>query len=242
MRIAICDDEPIAISVIGEILSENLMKLNQEIVIIPFADSEELFCALCSGEGYDVVVLDIDMPKMDGIRLGIQAAEQLKDTVLIYVSNREDKVWESFKARPFRFLRKCNLRKECPEAAKAIVEEIQKKRGEKLIFEVGNQMLCLPSTEIIYVESFRKKQLMHTTEREIELTSSFYKILNQLEGKGFIQIHKSYAVNYQFIRNIHNMEIELDNHVCLPIGRSRIKKVRQEFQYLVMGCDILDHC
>ena len=53
MRIAICDDEPIAISVIGEILSENLMKLNQEIVIIPFADSEELFCALCSGIMFD---------------------------------------------------------------------------------------------------------------------------------------------------------------------------------------------
>ena len=84
-----------------------------------------------------------------------------------------------------------------------------------------------------HVEALRKKQILHTEKEEYELNDGFESVAAELEGFGFIRIHRSYIVNYRFIHSINRTDVELDDGTILPIGRSKHQAVSQEFHRLV---------
>ena len=55
---------------------------------------------------YDLVFLDIDMPKYSGMDVAEEIRKKSADTDIIFVSNREDRVFETFSVQPFGFIRK----------------------------------------------------------------------------------------------------------------------------------------
>lgn len=234
LRIAICDDEQTAVSIEQKIVSEDLSRRGIQAKLRAYLGSEALWKDLQRGEHFDLLLLDIDMPGKDGIFLGMQLADYLSDTLLIYISNREDRVYDSFRASPFRFVRKSTLRAEWPQVMREALEELKRRACQVVSFENGNETVCVRPNDVSYIESLKKKQILHTGAGSMELSSSFYKILEQLSGLGFIQIHKSYAVNFRFIRNIKRNSVILDDQTQLPIGRAYLPAVRQEFHRLVM--------
>ena len=71
-----------------------------------FASEEELFEEIDNGEGFDILFLDIEMRKMDGIELGKKLRERSYQTLIIYVSGFDQYMRQLFEAEPFRFLSK----------------------------------------------------------------------------------------------------------------------------------------
>ena len=232
--IAICDDEETAVHIIRETIKEDLNRRKADMEITTYTDSENLYRVLLSGTHYDLLLLDIDMPGLDGISLGTRLAGDLYETLLIYISGREERVFDAFQAKPFRFVRKSRLPQEWPTVMDAVEEEFLRRQKRKVVFYAGGSEIRLRPEEIVYVESFRKNQVLHMAEEEIRLSSNFAAVLEELSGRGFIQIHKSYAVNYRMIRSINKSEVVLDNGLHLPIGRSRLSQVEQEFHRLVL--------
>ena len=237
LRIAICDDEQPAISIVRSMLSDTLTDVDGEVEILDYLSSEALWNAFQSGLHFDLLLLDIDMPGINGISLSTRSQNFLRDTLLIYISNRDDKVFEAFRTSPFRFIRKSYLRDEWPEAIQAALAEINyKKKGKaRIAFPYGKDFIYLAPEEIVYAESVRKKQLLHIRNQTVEINSTFYGILEALDGFGFLQIHKSYAVNFRFIRSIGHMWAELDNGIKLPVGRAYVQAAQEKFQRLVMN-------
>lgn len=176
LHIAICDDEPTAVSII-----ENLLR---------------------AGASYDLLFLDVDMPELDGIALGRELSESLRDTLLIYISGQTERVFDSFRARPFRFLPKSSLGEMWSAAMDDTEEELRCRRASRLVFASGSQSLSLRPEHIVYIEALLKKQMLHTTGGNYDIAVGFESAVSRLEGTGFIRIHRSYAVNYRFIRSV----------------------------------------
>lgn len=237
LHIAICDDEPAAVSVVAGLLENDLRRRGLEAETVSFTDSRDCRRAVEAGARYDLLLLDVDMPGVDGITLGVELAELLHDTVLIYISSRTDRVFDSFRARPFRFLPKSELDREWPSLMDDVQRELQRRAAARLVFPSGAQTLSLRPEDIVYVEALLKKQVLHTVRENYDITVGFESAVAQLEGLGFIRIHRSYAVNYRFIHSINRTDVELDDGTVLPIGRSKHAAVQQEFHRLVLAVD-----
>lgn len=239
MKIAICDDERTAIDILKDTLQKETEKTGAEsapfqtagaMEIREFQGGEALLGVLRQGEGFDLILLDIDMPDADGIELGVQCRAILKsaDTLLIYVSNRADRVFDSFKAQPFRFIPKSEIREKWPRVWQDILEE-KNRQNRTIIIRTAGITEKYRVDEILYVESFGKKQLLHTTRGDINLSSSLGKLMDSLPEEDFMQIHKSYVVNLGAIRRIDHMDAVLDDGTVLMIGRSHQAEARQRF-------------
>lgn len=236
-HIAICDDEAAAVSVVEGLLEDDLRRRGLDGEIVSFTDPGELRAAVEAGERYDLLLLDVDMPGVDGIALGVELSELLRDTLLIYISSRTDRVFDSFRARPFRFLPKSALAQEWPDVMDDAAEELKRRAAARLVFLSGSQSLSLRPEDIVYVEALLKKQVLHTVKRNYDITGGFESAVSQLDGLGFIRIHRSYAVNYRFIHSVNRTDVELDDGTVLPIGRSKHAAVQQEFHRLVLAVD-----
>jgi len=112
MKIAICDDEYITAEYYYEQIERIFKEYSTECEIELFTDSGKLLTSLYEGKRWDICFLDIDMPLIDGLSLGQKLRELDMDCYLIYVSIHREYVYESFKARPFRFIPKDEFQSE----------------------------------------------------------------------------------------------------------------------------------
>lgn len=95
--------------------------------------------------------------------------------------------------------------------------------------------LAVGVSEIVYIESMKKIQLVHLAETEepFEASSSLETFAQMLSGQGFLQPHKSFLVNYLYIRHIGDNEIALTTGDTVPVSRRRLAALREEYMQLM---------
>ena len=87
IRFAICDDEPVALDMLADGLTRAFQ--GQEIAIERFDSGTSLRAALLDNRSFDVLLLDINMPDINGIYLARHIKPLLGDALLIFVSSQE---------------------------------------------------------------------------------------------------------------------------------------------------------
>ena len=89
----------------------------------------------------------------------------------------------------------------------------------------------------MYIESIKNyvyshlKESCHFKDENIKIRMKLDEVQKDIEDFGFIRIHSSILVNYQYIFNIAKSTVKLDNDEELIISRSHRSKVTQQFLY-----------
>jgi len=232
--IAVCDDEPKAVEIIRRSLINTFHQYAEETDIRCYASSTAFIREIIHGTKYDLVFLDIDMPDINGIDIGVQMRRYQHNEPLIYVTNRSEMVYESFKAQPFRFIRKSEYAHEIPEVIAAYRQLASEKETRCIVIHATAREVSIHPEEVIYIEALRKSQFIHTVRDAYETRSRFSELIAQFAPYGMIQIHKSYLVNYHFIKSIDPEGVLLDSGILLPVSRLRLDEVRKAYHHWIL--------
>ncbi len=105
IRIAICDDDTTFLNYFYTMLSDIFNKNGVKIQVDNFTNGEEL-CEEIKEAPYNLLFLDIELIKMNGVEVGNFIRDTLKDenTQIVYVSSKQEYALELFESRPFNFL------------------------------------------------------------------------------------------------------------------------------------------
>ncbi|MCD7868929.1 MAG: LytTR family DNA-binding domain-containing protein [Clostridiales bacterium] len=234
-KIAICEDE----AEIRDLLREGICKCFKargiRAEIFCFAHSEDLLDARELSD-FHACFLDIAMEEdsLDGITLAhkIRGRTSGREPVIIFISNREDMVYESLKEQPLRFIRKSRFREEIGEAVDAVIEKVQTV-PESLTIQRNGRFISLRLSDIFYIESQNRMQLIVTEKETYETYSRFRDFCKRLESMDYLQIHRSYLVNWKYIRSLDAREVILTNGIRLPVSRSLSAGVRERYHQIL---------
>lgn len=235
-NIAFCDDEKISLDIVSEKVSGEFSRRNFPIKGYRYDKARSLQKDITEGRKFDAIFLDIAMPDYDGLNLGMWLSEKCSETYIIYVSSRNELVYRTFRTRPFSFLRKSHLDKELSDIVGDLCKQLQKDTSEDDYFEIqldNNEIFKFHASNIFYIEVIGKNchvvgtQGTHITKCRL---SSYIDILQEY---GFIQIYKSYLVNYKYIFQIRSNEVVMDDGTILPLSKYRAKQVKEKFIELV---------
>lgn len=105
IKIAVCDDELEICSQVENILIKLLEERLIKYVIDIFYSGESL-CRELEREDYDLIFLDIELPKMNGVEIGNYIREMKRDDIvqIAYISSKQEYAMELFDIRPINFL------------------------------------------------------------------------------------------------------------------------------------------
>ncbi len=231
IRIALCDDNKKALPIISGAVESAFREQGIKMTLDIFTNGRELLEAMEKKE-YPLVLLDIDMPGMDGIQVGQQIRSKNYSTQIVYVSECEERVFESLMVQPLGFVRKSNFLNDIA----AVVQLYMKNYGESLNRRTvelitRNGVVILSYQNIRFIESCRNYQLVNLfgEKEQVEIKMTMEKLEALLEPLGFIRIHKGYLVNYRFIQRINSEQIMLQDGTTLPIGRSKVGEVKSRY-------------
>jgi len=232
MRVAICDDEVTALEFL-----RSLLKNQEEISLIRgYHYFNELKAAIEDGDYFDIVFMDIDLQQSTN---GIDCASELSKicpcTQIIYVTGFNDHYSQQI------FLQHSSLcgylvKPVNPQLLEAMVkkasENIKNIEEQKLLIQQKGIVHAIPFRMIYYLESRGHQLFIHTVQENILCYERIVDLKEHLP-RNFFQCHKSYVINFDYIKRIDKNHIGLKTGEELPISKTNYTETRSAyFQYM----------
>lgn len=232
-RIAICDDELIFAEELKELISGYMTEKGLVFKIDTYSSGEDLVKLGIEVVRYTVVFLDINMEKMDGIKVAEKIRAASREVFIVFVTAYVSYSLEGYRLDAVRYLLKGseNFQSTVNECMDAIIGKLNYSVAKrKFEFKEGTKEVSLD--RLLYIESKLHKLEFHIMEDDLN-TYTMYEKLSALEdtlkSDDFIRIHQSYLVNIKHIKNVVRYHVILNNDVKLIIPRARYTYVKEQF-------------
>jgi DNA-binding LytR/AlgR family response regulator len=195
--------------------------------ILGVFESAEEALSIIEKEKIDILFLDIDMPGLSGIEFRKKA---LEIPVCIFITAHPEHAVESFEIETLDFIVKPLKLDRFAQTVSRIEEFIEIKLkaslfeasigGDTIYIKEGHEQTKVKLHEILYLEALKDYTLIITDKKRHCVLSSIGNLLKENHFQSFIRIHRSFAVQKQFIQKINSSEILLNNNITIPVGRS----------------------
>lgn len=237
LKIAICDDENAIINEIENLLFDVSKQHSIQVDIDAFYSGQTLEKEVLRGTRYDLIYMDIEMEKGNGIASAGNIRKVDENVMLIYVSAYDKYVLELFRLDVFVFLKKPIDKKLFTKA----FLEVNKKICNKVFFftfSSNGEEYKIPCKDILYFESSGRKVNVYCLDGSVE---EFYGKLSDVEEKiskgkiPFLRIHQSYLVNFLLIRSRSRSGVTLANGKTLAISAGTQRKFARRYSDLLGG-------
>lgn len=230
LDIAICDDEILVVANIENRLQELCKETVTEVEIDAFYDGSTLAEHIRNGKRYDIIYLDIEMVKQNGVDAARTIRKLDTKALIIYVTSHESFAKEVFEVSAFRFITKPIdpdiFRKYFIDAKKEIF------RNPKYFQYRYNKISHRVSIDdIMYFQSDKRVTYIVT----IDGSQKCYSKLNDIEQKlieantHFYRTHQSFLVNPRYVSTYIYDTLVLMDGTTLTISENRRKTVSELF-------------
>ena len=233
MQIAVCDDE----KEIRDMFAEKIGKLYPKADLSLYQSGEELL--LSAGEP-DILLLDIQMSGKNGMETAKELRKRNKTAIIIFVTALDDFVFQAFDVGAFHYLVKpfedgkfaevlLNAVKQSEDRKKQ--ERAGRKREQpSLMITTGGEHVSVNLEDIVYAEVFDRKVILHTMDADIEYYGKM-KELEEKAGDEFFRTHRSFLVNFGFIRKYDATTVYLKKGQALMAKQNYGEFVKQYLRY-----------
>lgn len=234
MYLAICDDDADILGVVSGAIVSAFRKHGISAQVELFRRAGDLEREMRTKD-FELLFLDIDMPGLDGITFAKRLRAGNSRTDIIFISSREDRVFDALRTNPSGFIRKSRFL----EDVSAVVDQWMKFRPKEerthLLVQNREQAWRIPLDTVLYIEGNDKNQLLHTSNlpEPVPVRRSMQDLEEALAPIGFLRIHKGYLVNYKFIRRLENTEAVLTSGERIPLSRRRVQEIRAQYLTLM---------
>lgn len=231
IKLSVCDDDIYIVEKISEICTRFFENENVGCDIYRTSSGEELIKQSQKG---DLLIIDIDMPEMNGFEVVEQLQLLKKVENVVFVTNLSQLVYECFSYMPFGFVRKEILEEELLVVLQRYISKYMKE-NKVYRLKINGIEQEIKDSDIVYLESRGHEVFIQLNTEKVQLRESL-RHMEQLLGDGnFIRIHHGYLVNAEYIKMIGKNMCDLKINESLPMSRHRREKVKKQYaQYLRM--------
>lgn len=227
MRLLICDDDPITVRKISDLIKAHCQSEGSMPGIIESVNPE----TVDTTKEFDIVFLDIDMPQMSGIELARKLHDLQPNVIIIFITNFIQYAPDGYEVGAFRYLMKDQIYNKLNYYFDLAVKEVVKRR-RIITIQINGEHIDIPVSNILYMESQGRLIVMHLTNN-FRTSYQFYGNMTELEQKleilGFLRVHKSYLVNMEYIEIFQCKKLELKGKICIPLSERRYSKLKQQY-------------
>ncbi len=213
------DDEPIA-----------LEKLRNYITKIPYFDlvaaCEDAMEAMkvMNEQEIDALFIDINMPDLNGLDF----VESLsKRPLIVFTTAYAQYAVDSFRVAPVDYLLKPFGFADFQRAANRVLQQFNLQRSSNSTPAVSNSLYIkieykyvrIDQKDIRYIEGMSDYlRIFTTTEAKPLITHSTLRQIKEYLAPNFLQVHRSFIVNMEQLKEIQRMRILMDKETWIPVG------------------------
>lgn len=224
IRVALCDDEEPVREYLGGLLEEWKERQNDQLQIETFESAESFLFQYEEDKRWQLLILDIEMGKMNGVELAKKVREHNKEVQILFVTGYMEYISDGYEVEALHYL----LKPVTKEKLFSVLDRARErmKTSEKALFLQGSdETVRIPYYEIRYVEVQHNYVTIHAAE-----DYTVKKTLSELEeelGDGFFRTGRSFLVNLKCVKRITKKEVSLKDGTAIPLSRGMYEKINR---------------
>lgn len=214
LRVLLCDDEPGM-----RLILRKLVERAEGFEIVGEAEDGEEGLRLFEEKRPDVVFLDVDMPKLNGVETAKRIQDMDPRAALIFATAYEGYRDEAFEVYAFDYLVKPFKN----ERVLATLERIRgllagsdraepprdlkprpaaRKRRDRLLLRSRDGVVFLDMDDILLVQRENRQTVLYTADGSYTTSDTLSEVEERLDPDLFFRCHKSYIINLTCIDSI----------------------------------------
>lgn len=223
VKICICDDSSEERAFINVLVREWSRQTGTDVSVSEFPTAEA-FLFEYEDLVPDVLLLDIEMPGMNGVELAKRLREGNKLIQIVFITGFSDYIAEGYEVAALHYL----LKPVSPQKLFSTLDralEKQETDGRNIVLETTTETVQLLLCEIRYIEVI-KNYITVYAEGSYTVKRTLKEIERELDER-FLRVGRSYIVNLHFISRVTRSEIFLRGGASVPLPRGAYEKVNR---------------
>lgn len=239
MKIAICDDNKEALHKNKQYVSDYLDKNGISAEIKVFSDPISLLDA-CEKETFSLYILDIIMPMMSGIDVGVHIRRLDCEALIIYITTASEFALKSFNANPIDYIIKPIKKEKIFKALDFAFSKTPAVPEKTFLVKTKQGLETIPYSSIICCEQkghivvFNLMGGKHVESVTLRIKFSEY-VTPLLEDHHFFMPHKSFLVHLGHVEKILDFSFQMQQHILVPIIKSQIVNAKKAYMEYMFG-------
>jgi DNA-binding LytR/AlgR family response regulator len=227
MKIAICDDEPQDL----EQLKRYCQRYDPTLKLGLFADGQQLLDAF-QKDFYDIILLDIQMEQPDGLVVGQRLMQQPRKPLIVFVTNSP-----AYATRGYGLAVRYLCKPLAYEKFASTLETVQSRvQMERLLICCEREQVVVRMEDILFVEVLSHSLLFHMKDGQVYTErGSLATVMARLPSKQFVQTHKSFCVNLDYVQRASYDMVTLTDGSRVPLSRSKTADFRDRLAQFVLA-------
>ena len=200
-HIAVCDDEAEQAERLQSIVAAWAEKCGVTCRTDCFPSAEALLFAYADDAGFDILLLDVEMKEMSGIRLAKRLRADGCRGEIVFITSHFEFVTEGYEVA----VEPPSVVISCEGASRKLYE-----------------------SEILYAESFLHDLVIHTKTQEYRIKENISAFAGRLSAD-FFRVHRSYLVNLKAVLRIGRSSVTLEGGAEIPLARGKYDEIHRAF-------------
>lgn len=187
---------------------------------------------------FDFVFLDVVLPNIDGFEIAQHINEISPETGIIFVTNMASEIHMGYKYNAKDYITKPVTRQQIGQLMDRLLAERSKKTVPQtytIKLKQGEGKMRLNIADVLYFESAHKYVVANTLHDKYIFRSTLADVQADMQGKGFVRIHKSFLVNKKHVWRCFGSMVKLHNGKELVVSRKYRSDVNGYFNISDMG-------
>lgn len=233
MNIAIVEDEKEVANEIMSMLSR-YAKINDTDIACEYYPEAVSFLEKYKF-GYDVVLLDIELPGMNGMKAAERLRKRDGEVIIIFVTNMAQYAVKGYSVDAFDFIVKPVVFNHLCQVLDRAKKSIGLNRDTpKIYVRKQDETVAVNIKEISYIEIINHTLYYHVGNEELTATGKMSAIENMLAKYGFARCNNGYLVNLRFVQSVKGYTVNV-NGTSLPVSQSKRKSFMEELTKFMNG-------
>lgn len=169
---------------------------------------------------YDLVMMDVNLPKCNGLDASIALRKIDQSVALIFVTSMVQYAVRGYEVDAMDFLLKPVTYQVFTLKLQRALHRAQQNTSLELLIQLQDSVYRVPVSQIKYIEVRNHSLIYHTTEGNIESRGKLSDLEERLSNIQFIRCNRSYLVNLAFVKSIRGSQLVLDTEE-LQISRPK---------------------
>jgi len=233
VKISICDDNELELEKAKKAVDEFIAtkQADHQITIDTFTNGSDMLSYINKHGAFDLLILDIVMPGMNGIELAEEIRHANSSCKIVFLTSSREFAVNSYKVNAFYYLLKPFSNMEFVSLLNKALNAMAEEKSNSIVIKGKSNLTRVQIHTIQYVESVKHQLWFHMNNGEIiscySSMSEFQEIL--LSDSRFIQCHRSFLVNMSYVISISGKDFVLQDKTLIPVSKQGYQQVKDAY-------------
>lgn len=219
IRVGIVEDDARARKLLADYFATYQEQEGESFSIEMFSDGVDIVSRY--QPRFDLLLLDIEMPQLDGMTAAKRIRAVDDAVVIVFVTNSPQHAISGYQVGALSYLLKPLPYFSFAQEIKRSIAMVHRRSEHDVVIPMGTTVRRFEARGIIYIESVRHRITIHTVEEPISFTGALKDIEAVVADYGFFRSNNSYLVNLEHVMGVDDQDAVMSDGTRLRISRPR---------------------